>query len=187
MKSKCIRNQEELYRQIYPVKQIEEPIPKTRITLFNIKAPGIFFLAFFISFINGFGQNNIKPEPTFKEISYGSHEMNVLDFWKAESGTSTPLVVFIHGGGFQALSKEKLTPGHLNELLNAGISVAAINYRLAPANPLPAAYYDAKRALQFLKSEEWNIDTSKIGAFGGSAGAMIGSVHNVLFLRYARL
>ncbi len=125
--------------------------------------------------VNVYGANNQKPEPTFKEISYGNHEMNVLDFWKAESETTTPLVIFIHGGGFQALSKEKLQGTHLNELLNSGISVAAINYRLAPDYPLPAAFYDVKSALQFLrsKSEEWNIDNTKIGAYGGSAGAML--------------
>jgi acetyl esterase/lipase len=132
-----------------------------------------------IAFI-GYSQENTnpeinKPEPTHKEVSYGENALNVLDFWQVKSDRKAPLVVFIHGGGFQALSKEKLSPKVLIELLDAGISVAAINYRLAPAHPLPAAFEDSKIALQFLrsKSEEWNIDKSKIGAFGGSAGAMI--------------
>ncbi|MFC2124056.1 alpha/beta hydrolase fold domain-containing protein [Bacteroidota bacterium] len=124
---------------------------------------------------NGYSQQYLKPEPTYKEVSYDKHERNILDFWQAESDSSTPLVLFIHGGGFQALSKEKLKADHLNKLLEAGISVAAMNYRLVKTDPLPAAFQDAKRALQFLrfKSEEWNIDKSRIGAFGGSAGAML--------------
>ena len=38
-----------------------------------------------------------------------------------------------------------------------------------------AAFHDARRALQFLRSRamDWNIDKSRIGAYGGSAGAMI--------------
>jgi hypothetical protein len=63
----------------------------------------------------------------------------------------------------------------LRELLNAGISVAAIEYRLVPDHPLPTAHHDSLRALQFIrfKADEWNIDKKRIGAFGGSAGAQI--------------
>jgi acetyl esterase/lipase len=62
----------------------------------------------------------------------------------------------------------------------AGISVAAINYRLikhAEADgvqpPVKAPLHDAARALQFVRSKaaEWNIDKRRIGATGGSAGA----------------
>lgn len=41
-----------------------------------------------------------KPAPTYKNVSYGPHERNVFDFWAAKSSHPTPLVVFIHGGGF---------------------------------------------------------------------------------------
>ena len=117
----------------------------------------------------------VKPEPTHKNFSYGDHERNVMDIWLAESTRPTPLVVFIHGGGFTGGSKEAINARALQELLNAGISVAAINYRLMSHAPLPAAHYDSRRALQFLRSkaEEWNIDRTRVGAFGGSAGAQI--------------
>lgn len=147
---------------------------------FMIKNIRDLILIFFLFASAAYGQENtsleiIKPNPTFLEVSYGENELNVLDFWQAKTEGKAPLVVFIHGGGFQALSKERLNAKHLVELLDAGISVAAINYRLAPAYPLPAAFEDSKFALQFLRSkaEEWNIEKSKIGAFGGSAGAMI--------------
>lgn len=99
----------------------------------------------------------------------------MLDFYGAHSPGVTPLVVFVHGGGFRAGSKEQINPGTLRELLAAGISVAAINYRFVQQHPLPAAHHDARRAIQFLRSKagEWKIDKAKFGAFGGSAGAQL--------------
>ena len=113
--------------------------------------------------------------PTHKDVRYGPHERNVLDFWQAESETPTPLVVYIHGGGFRAGSKETLRPGILKNLLEAGISVAALNYRFIKQKRLPAAHHDCRRALQFLrgKAKPWHLDKKRVGAFGGSAGAQI--------------
>ena len=64
----------------------------------------------------------------------------------------------------------------LKLLLKAGISFASINYRyLTIDTPLPTSHHDARRALQFMRSKakEWNIDKSRVAAFGGSAGAQI--------------
>jgi acetyl esterase/lipase len=114
-----------------------------------------------------------KPKPDLADFKYGPHERNVLDLWKAKSDKPTPLVVFIHGGGFQAGSKEALSPALLDGLLKNGVSVMAINYRLSPEVHFPAHYLDCGRAIQFARSKaaEWNIDPRRVGATGGSAGA----------------
>lgn len=119
-------------------------------------------------------QDGKKPDPTFRNVPYGPHERNVLDFWQAESEKPTPVVLFIHGGGFAGGSKEELRPGSLQKLLDAGISVAAVNYRYYSQAPLPAALHDCRRALQFVRSKaaEWNVDKTRAAAFGGSAGAI---------------
>ena len=116
-----------------------------------------------------------KKTPTYANVSYGDHERNVFDIWLAESDEPTPLAIYIHGGGFRAGSKEKLKADSLSQLLDAGISVASINYRYLTIAPLPAAHHDARRALQFMRSKavEWNIDKNRVAAFGGSAGAQI--------------
>jgi acetyl esterase/lipase len=120
-------------------------------------------------------QNQGKPAPTHANVAYGPHEQNVLDVWLAKSDTPTPLVAFIHGGGFRAGSKNSVSAETLRELLEAGISVAAIEYRFISQERLPAAHFDCRRALQFLRSkaEAWNIDKTRVGAFGGSAGAQL--------------
>jgi acetyl esterase/lipase len=115
---------------------------------------------------------------TAADVSYGPHERNVLDFWKAKSNTPTPLVFCIHGGGWQNGDKNNFYGG-VKKFLDNGISVVSINYRLmAQANaqkvtpPVKAPLEVAARALQFVRSKaaEWNIDKKKIGATGGSAG-----------------
>ena len=116
-----------------------------------------------------------RKAPSFANVKYGEHERHVLDLWLADNAKPTPLAIYIHGGGFKAGSKEKLNPNELSQLLKAGISVAAINYRYVTTAPLPAAHNDAKQALQFIRSkaEQWKIDKDRIAAFGGSAGAQI--------------
>ncbi len=116
--------------------------------------------------------------PTFGAVPYGKHPRQVLDFYQAKSDTPTPLVLYIHGGGWRG--GDKNTVGNVKPYLDAGISVAAINYRYVQNGvednvvpPVKAPLEDAARALQFLRSKasEWNIDKKRIGATGGSAGA----------------
>lgn len=114
-----------------------------------------------------------KPAPELKNEKYGPHERNVLDLWKTKSDAPTPLVIFIHGGGFRAGSKEGVSAGVIRGCMAAGISVAAINYRYSQQAPFPAPFLDCARAVQFLRSKakEWNLDPERFGATGGSAGA----------------
>jgi acetyl esterase/lipase len=109
-------------------------------------------------------------------VSYGPHQRNVLDFYPANSETPTPVVLYIHGGGWRGGDK-KTNP---QPFLDRGISVVAINYRYVQNGvedhvepPVKAPLGDAARALQFIRSKatEWNLDKSMIGATGGSAGA----------------
>ena len=110
------------------------------------------------------------------DVAYGSHPRQVLDFYRAESDKPTPVVFYIHGGGWRGGDK-KTNP---QAFLDKGISVAAINYRYTRNGvedqvepPVKAPLGDAARALQFVRSKaaEWNLDKHRIGATGGSAGA----------------
>ncbi len=121
-----------------------------------------------------------QPAPTAANLPYGKHERQVLDFWQAKSDTPTPVILYIHGGGWQNGDKSGLNSSAIQQCLDNGISVAAINYRyvkqaveLKIEPPVKAPLEDAARALQFIrsKSAEWNIDKKRIGATGGSAGA----------------
>ena len=93
----------------------------------------------------------------------------MLDFYKAESSTPTPVVFHIHGGGWMGGNKTQFNP---SDYLKAGISVVSIEYRFVSdamaANvkpPVEWPLHDAARALQFVRSKakEWNIDKTRIG------------------------
>jgi acetyl esterase len=114
-----------------------------------------------------------RLQPDRAEVRYGPNERNVLDFWAARSDRPTPLVVFIHGGGWKIGDKREISDATIEACLAAGISVAAVNYRLTATAPFPAPFLDCARALQFLRhhASEWNLDSARVAAYGASAGA----------------
>lgn len=113
------------------------------------------------------------PPPDLADVSYGSHERHVLDLWKAKSDQPTPLLVYIHGGGFRAGDKNTVSPGLVRAMLENGVSVMAVNYRFSPEVTAPAHYLDCARAIQFARHQarEWNLDPKRVASTGGSAGA----------------
>lgn len=115
------------------------------------------------------------PPPTVADAAYGPHERHRLDFWRAASDRPTPVVIYIHGGGFTSGDKTKAREGTLlRECLAAGVSYVAINYRyLGPGVPLQDILRDTARAVQFVRAraDEWNLDRSRVAAIGASAGA----------------
>ncbi|NOR76325.1 MAG: alpha/beta hydrolase fold domain-containing protein [Draconibacterium sp.] len=120
---------------------------------------------------------NLKGEhATFSNEKYGEHHRNNFDIWVVESASPTPLVIYIHGGGFVGGDKSKYyDSADLVRFLDAGISVAVINYRFMNESPygILASMNDSKRCLQYIRynSEKYNIDKNKIACTGGSAGA----------------
>jgi acetyl esterase/lipase len=82
-----------------------------------------------------------------------------------------PAIVCIHGGGFRAGKREgydKLC----TQLAQQGYVAITVTYRLAPAFPFPAAVYDCKAAVRWLRANaaKYHVDPKRIGVTGGSAG-----------------
>jgi acetyl esterase len=121
------------------------------------------------------GAKRAQRPPDLADVSYGPHERNVLDLWKAPSDRATPLVIHIHGGGFTQGDKRGVSPFLLDACLNQGISVASINYRYPTQAPYSGPMEDSARAVQFLRlhAAEWNLDPKAFAATGESAGAGI--------------
>jgi acetyl esterase/lipase len=119
-------------------------------------------------------QQNLKPAPTHADVAYGPHERHVFDIWLTPSDEPTPLVIYIHGGGFRGGNKN-MNANSLKKFQEAGLSVAAIHYRLSDAGPYPIMMEDAARCLQTIRSraKEWNLVSDKVACYGGSAGAGI--------------
>ncbi len=132
-----------------------------------------------------------KPEykaPTdmelIKEIAYSkdgnkAHKLDILRLKKA-SKEPTPVIVWIHGGGFVSGSR---TDGYkrLERFVKQGYLGVTIDYRSAWEKPFPAQLQDCKCAIRFLRAhaKQYNLDAKHIGVWGGSAGGNLVSMLGV--------
>jgi para-nitrobenzyl esterase len=114
------------------------------------------------------------------DISYGDDAANKFDIFMPESATPTPLVIFIHGGGFTGGDKNSTYssgPDEIRQVLSTGAAFASINYRLLSTaidnEGVIKSLGDSRRALQFIRyyAQSFNIDPTKVAAYGSSAGA----------------
>ena len=86
-----------------------------------------------------------------------------------DSDENSPIVLYLHGGGFIACSPETHRPlvGALVSRLRAKAFVPA--YRLAPEHPFPGAFDDARSAYLHLVDDR-KVDPRRIAVVGDSAG-----------------
>lgn len=117
------------------------------------------------------------PAPTHADVAYGEHQKQRYDIWLAKRSDAkpTPLVIYIHGGGFRGGDKASLRGQTVQNFLEKGISFASMNYRLSNVGPYPIMMHDSARGLQHIRSKakEWNLDAKRVACYGGSAGAGI--------------
>ncbi len=88
------------------------------------------------------------------------------------------MIVFFHGGGF-VFGDLDTHDSLCRELCrHAGAHVLAIDYRLAPEHPFPAAVEDAETALRwaFANAQRLGADPARIGVCGDSAGGNLAAV-----------
>ena len=91
-----------------------------------------------------------------------------------------PAVLFIHGGGFRAGSREGYN-AQIIRMAEKGYVAVTASYRLAPKYPFPAAIHDTKAAVRWLRAnaKTYHIDPNNIGVTGGSAGGTLAQMLGV--------
>ncbi|MDO6758927.1 alpha/beta hydrolase [Tamlana sp. 2_MG-2023] len=92
----------------------------------------------------------------------------------------TPIVINIHGGGWNHGNKESQTA--YGSFFKNGYAVANVEYRLTNVAPAPAAIEDVRCALIYIhkNAKSLNVDPSKIVVMGGSAGAHLALMTGLL-------
>uniref|UniRef100_UPI00110CA695 alpha/beta hydrolase n=1 Tax=Modestobacter excelsi TaxID=2213161 RepID=UPI00110CA695 len=102
-----------------------------------------------------------------------------LDLYLPAGPTPAPVVVFLHGGGWRLGSRHTAGPAYrgadptpFEQVAQAGIAVASVDYRLSGEAVWPAQLHDAKAAVRWLRSraDEVGIDPDRIASWGESAG-----------------
>jgi acetyl esterase/lipase len=122
----------------------------------------------------------LAQTPTFSNLDYvgRGNVKQMLDLYIPQGLTTrAPLIIFIHGGGWQSGSKGGAM-GFCDTLFRRGFVVADINYRLSGDSIFPAQIFDCKAAIRWLKSHaaQYNIDTCRVAVTGSSAGGHLASL-----------
>ena len=138
----------------------------------------------YVHYANRIVENRaLIPEGTriFHDVAYieNGHERQKLDLYLPENADSKkplPLVIWIHGGGWQKGTKQLI--GHQMYLLKHGFAVASVNYRLSRTDIFPAQIHDCKAAVRFLRknAEQYNLNADNFGLWGSSAGGHLVSL-----------
>lgn len=107
-----------------------------------------------------------------KDMEYGrtGDKPLLLDLYRPKNRHGRlPVVMWVHGGGWNKGSKDRCPAAWLTE---HGYAVASINYRLTDEAQWPAQIDDCRAAVRWLRAhaDEYGLDGNRIAAWGGSAG-----------------
>jgi len=116
---------------------------------------------------------------TRADVEYIEHDGAKLsgDLYLPKGAAKAPLIIGIHGGGWQNGSPTAYR--HWGPYLaRNGYGMFAIKYRLAKAGTYPKAVYDVRSAIQFVrgKAGELGVDPDRIGLWGDSAGGHLAAL-----------
>jgi acetyl esterase/lipase len=98
----------------------------------------------------------------------------LADLYLPKGSGPFPAILFIHGGGWSSGDRTQLRR-QAELMAEQGMVGMAIDYRLAPAHPFPAAVEDTRQAVLWLRqhAKEYHVDPARIGAVGSSAGGYL--------------
>ena len=116
--------------------------------------------------------------------SLDSRELH-LDAYYKKGKKPQPAVILIHGGGWKSGNKSQMKI-FAQEIASKGYSCFSIEYRLSPEAQFPAAIFDVKNAIKYIKAnaKKFNVNPDKVAVLGCSSGgqmaALIGTTNNNL-------
>jgi acetyl esterase/lipase len=108
----------------------------------------------------------------------------VLDLYRpASTSPAHPLVIYVHGGGWQSGHTRhsgafENWPGVLASIAARGYVVVSLEYRLSGEAPFPAAIQDVKAAIRWVRSHarQFGVDPQRAVIWGGSAGGQLAAL-----------
>lgn len=98
-----------------------------------------------------------------------------LDLHLPKRVIGSSLIVWVHGGAWRSGSKDDMP---LDRLVNAGYSVASVNYRLSTEAKFPAQVHDIKAAIRFLRhlASRYQYKSDRVAIAGSSAGGHLAAL-----------
>lgn len=126
------------------------------------------------------------PQEVPGEVTATDHEVGggvpVRVFRPSDVPDPLPAVLLLHGGGFVMGGVDSLTAQAVDLCSHLPAVVVAVDYRLAPEHPYPAALRDCEAALGWTASESGllGVDTTRIAVYGMSAGGGLAAALTLL-------
>ncbi|ONG53780.1 alpha/beta hydrolase [Pseudoroseomonas deserti] len=118
------------------------------------------------------------PEVRDLDVELPDRRIPLRLYRGGRSEAPQPCLLFLHGGGWVlgSLATHDALCRALAQRL--GAAVLAVDYRLAPEHPYPAALDDALAALRWLAAQasSLNIDAARIAVGGDSAGGNLAAI-----------
>jgi acetyl esterase/lipase len=121
----------------------------------------------------------LNTPPDVFDVPYATdHFRQKLDLYFPVGFTPPyPLVIYIHGGGWNFGDKDRIKPW-VDDILSRGFAAASINYRWADDAVFPAQIHDCKGAVRWLRANAatYDLDPDRFAVFGDSAGGHLASL-----------
>jgi len=129
---------------------------------------------FIFLLLTGFGLADTKVLKDIEFAVVDGHSLK-LDLYLPKQEQNLRLIMWIHGGGWQAGDKSRC---YISEITKYGFAVASISYRLTDKAIFPAQIHDCKGALRWLRanSAKYGYKADKVGVCGASAGGMLAAL-----------
>lgn len=122
-------------------------------------------------------ESNAPQVTPGQSLNYGSDPAQRLDFWAAQGAKGpAPLVLFVHGGGWQRGSKDNATGRWKASHFPAeGYAFASIDYRLVPQATVEQQAADLASAVKAVidSAAALGVDRRRIVLMGHSAGTQL--------------
>lgn len=103
-----------------------------------------------------------------------------VNLYRPDDDKKYPALLMIHGGGWSSGDLSQEIP-MAQQIASQGYVTVPVEYRLSPEALYPAAVYDLKTALRWMRAnaERYGIDTTQIAVSGCSAGGQLATLVGV--------
>ncbi|SHI58715.1 alpha/beta hydrolase [Pseudozobellia thermophila] len=137
-----------------------------------------------IKMVEEFSFPSVREERNITYAALGKRELKLDIFKNTGEGNLGIGVIIVHGGGWRSGDRSQHYP-LAQKLANLGYICFTPEYRLSTEALFPAAVYDLKAAVRWVRSHagEYGLDPEKIAVCGFSAGgelaAFLGTTGNM--------
>jgi acetyl esterase/lipase len=121
----------------------------------------------------------MQAQTVKRDIPYAdpAHERQVLDIYSPAGAKDLPVVVWIHGGGWQTGDKSSVQ-AKPKAFMEKGYVFVSVNYRLLPSVDMGTIVRDVTKAIRWVHAHaaEHGGDPKRLFIMGHSAGAQLAAL-----------